>query len=306
MKTNNINNGVKLLFIASILAVVTSCNSNKFEHDASGTFEATEVIVSAEAAGKIEDFKITEGDKLGKDHYVGYIDTVQLSLKKLQLETAMKAVSARKVDMSVQIASLKEEIANAEIDKTRVDNLFKDGATTQKMVDDTNTKLVVLKRNLAALQNSLSTSINSLDREAEAYAIQVDQIKDQLGKSHIVNPLEGTVLDKYTEEKEMASIGKPLYKIADTEHLDLRAYIISDQLAALKIGQEVKVFINSLDGKQESYSGTISWISDKAEFTPKTIQTQDERQNLVYAIKVRVENVNGRIKIGMYGDIDFK
>ena len=302
----NILNRLRILLIATVLFVFSSCNRNKFEHDASGTFEATEVIVSGEGAGKIEEFKITEGDKFTKGQFIGYIDTTQLHLKKLQLQTAMKAVSSRRVDMSVQIAAVKEQIANAKIDKERVDNLFKDGAATQKMVDDTNSRLEVLKRNLAALQNSLSTSINSIDEEAAAYAIQVDQIKDQLAKCRIVNPLAGTVLNKFTEEKEMVTIGKPLYKVADTKHLFLRAYIISSQQSELKIGQSVNVYINTADNKQKLYSGTISWISDKAEFTPKTIQTQDERQNLVYAIKVEVENTDGLIKIGMYGDVDFK
>ena len=295
-----------VLAVAILLIALASCNRNKFEHNASGTFEATEVIVSSEAAGKIEIFDITEGDKLIKGQYVGYIDTTQLYLKKLQLEIATKAVSSKRVDMPVQIAAVKEQIASAEIDKRRIDNLYKDGAATQKQVDDTNSRLEVLKRNLAALQNSLSTSINSIDEETEALKVQVDQIKDQLIKCRIINPLEGSVLNKFTEAKEMASIGKPLYKIADTKHLFLRAYIISSQMTNVKIGQNATVFINSSDGKQKSYKGAVSWISDKAEFTPKTIQTQDERQNLVYAIKVEVENTDGLIKIGMYGDVDFK
>lgn len=291
-------------FLATTLCL-TSCNPNKFEHDASGTFEATEVIVSAEGSGKIEKLNITEGDVLTKGQYVGYIDTTQLYLKRLQIQTTTKAVSSRRVDMSLQIAAVKEQIAKAEIDKRRVDNLFKDGAATQQQVDDANSQLAVLQRSLAALQNSLSTSINSIDEESSAYAIQVAQIEDQLQKCRIINPLEGTVLDKFTEEKEMASIGKPLYKIADTRHLFLRAYIIAPQLADVKTGQHATLYINTSDGKQKPYPGTVSWISDKAEFTPKTIQTRDERQNLVYAVKIQVENTDGLIKIGMYGDVDF-
>lgn len=292
------------LLLAAML-LFTSCNRNKFNHDASGTFEATEIIVSAEGSGKIEELNIIEGDVLKKGQYVGYIDTTQLYLKKLQLQTTTKAVSTRKVDISTQIASIKEQIAKAETDKQRIDNLFKDGATTQQQVDNANSQLAVLKRNLAASQNSLSTSINSLNEESSAYAIQVAQIEDQLQKCRIINPLEGTVLNKYAEAKEMASIGKPLYKIADTKHLFLRAYIISTQLTDVKVGQEATVYINASDGKQKPYKGTVSWISDKAEFTPKTIQTQDERQNLVYAVKIAVENTDGLIKIGMYGDADF-
>lgn len=294
-----------ILTLAAGMLLFASCNRNKFNHDASGTFEATEVIVSAEGAGKIELFDITEGDVLSKGQRVGYIDTTQLYLKKLQLQTTTKAVSTRKVDIGTQIAAIKEQITKAETDKRRIDNLFKDGAATQQQVDDVNSQLAVLKRNLAAAQNSLSTSINSLDEESSAYAIQVAQIEDQLQKCRITNPIAGTVLNKYAEEKEMAAIGKPLYKIADTRHLFLRAYIISPQLADVKVGQNATVYINTADGKQKSYSGKVSWISDKAEFTPKTIQTQDERQNLVYAVKVEVENTDGLIKIGMYGDVDF-
>lgn len=295
-----------ILISAVVMVVLSSCNRNKFNHDASGTFEATEVIVSAEGSGKIEQFNVTEGDVLSKNQRVGYIDTTQLYLKKLQLQTTTKAVSTRKVDMGTQIAAVKEQIAKAEIDKHRADNLFKDGAATQKQVDDANAQLAVLKSNLAALQNSLSTSINSIDEESSAYAIQVAQIEDQLQKCRIINPIEGTVLGKFSEEKEMASIGKPLYKIADTKHLFLRAYIISPQLADVKVGQSATVYINTADGKQNSYNGKVTWISDKAEFTPKTVQTQDERQNLVYAVKIEVENTDGLIKIGMYGDVDFK
>ena len=293
------------LTFAAII-ILSSCNRNKFDHDASGTFESTEIVVSAEAAGKIEVFELTEGDVLFKKQQVGYIDTTQLYLKKLQLQTTTKAVSNRKVDMSTQIAATKEQIAKAETDKHRIDNMFIDGAATQQQVDDINSQLAILKRNLAALQNSLSTSINSLDEESSAYAIQVSQVEDQLQKCRIVNPIEGTVLNKYTEAKEMASIAKPLYKIADTRHLYLRAYIISPQLSNVKVGQDATVYINNEDKKQKSYSGKVSWISDKAEFTPKTIQTRDERQNLVYAVKIEVENTDGLIKIGMYGDVDFK
>lgn len=295
-----------ILTLAAAVFVLTSCNRNKFNHDASGTFEATELIVSAEGAGKIEALDIIEGDILSKGQQIGYIDTIQLHLKKLQLQTTTKAVSTRKVDMGTQIAAIKEQIAKAETDKRRIDNLFWDGATTQQMVDDVNSHLAVLQRNLAAAQNSLSTSINSLDEESSAYVIQVAQIEDQLQKCRIVNPLEGTVLNKYTEAKEMASIGKPLYKIADTRHLFLRAYVISPQLSNVKVGQNATVYINTESGKQKSYDGKVSWVADKAEFTPKTIQTKDERQNLVYAVKIEVENTDGLIKIGMYGDVDFK
>jgi HlyD family secretion protein len=295
-----------IVTLAALAFVLASCNRNKFNHDASGTFEATEVIVSAEGAGKIEAFNITEGDVLPRGKQVGYVDTTQLYLKKLQLQTATKAVSARKVNANTQIAAVREQIAKAELDKRRFDNLFADGAATQKQVDDANSQLAVLKSNLAALQNTLSTSINSIDEESSAFEIQVAQIEDQLQKCRIINPIEGTVLNKYSEEKEMASIGKPLYKIADTKHLFLHAYVVAPQLADVRVGQNATVYINTAGGEQKSYNGRVTWIADKAEFTPKTIQTQDERQNLVYAVKIEVENTDGLIKIGMYGDVNFK
>lgn len=294
------------LVLAIALLSLTSCNRDKFDHDASGMFEATEVIVSAEGAGTIEEFNVTEGDVLVKGQMIGYIDSTQLYLKKLQLQKTTRAVSTRKLDVNTQIAAIKAQISKAESDKQRVDNMFNDGAATQQMVDDVNSQLSVLRRNLAAQVNSISTSTNSLNAESSAYDIQVAQVEDQLRKCRIVNPINGTVLNKYSEAQEVASIGKPLYKIADTKHLYLRAYIVATQLEKVRLGQAATVFINTSNDKQKSYEGKISWISGKAEFTPKTIQTQDERQNLVYAVKISVDNTDGLIKIGMYGDVDFK
>jgi len=298
---------MKRLFIIAGLSgcLFASCNRNSFDHDASGTFEATEILVSAEASGKIEKFDINEGDYFQKDQYIGYIDTTQLYLKKLQLQATTKAVNVKRPDISLQIAATKDQIAKAELDKKRIDNMFRDGAATQKQVDDIDSQLDILKSTLGAQLNTLSTSVNSIDKESIVYEIQVAQIEDQLQKSRIINPIEGTVLNKYVEEKELTSPGKPLYRIADTKHLFLRAYVISDQLTDIKIGKEATVYINTSDGQQKSYKGTVSWVSDKAEFTPKTIQTKDERRNLVYAVKIAVENTDGMIKIGMYGDVDF-
>lgn len=294
-----------ILTIATILVILSACNRNKLNHDASGTFEATEIIVSSEASGKIEEFNVTEGDELHKGQQLGYIDTTQLYLQKLLLQTSGKAVSARRSDISAQIASTKEQIVKAELEYRRISNLLKDGATTQKQMDDADSQLKVLQKTLTAQLNSLTTSNNSIDKESNAYEIQVAQIEDQLKKSRITSPIEGTVLSKYAEAKEMTATGNPLFKIADIKHLYLRAYVVAPQLDKIKTGQETTVYINSSDSGQKAYKGIISWISDKAEFTPKTIQTQDERQNLVYAVKIAVENTDGAIKIGMYGDVDF-
>lgn len=294
-----------IIFTLGTFMFLLSCNRNKFEHDASGTFEATEVIVSSEANGKLESFQLTEGDQLGKGQYVGYVDSIQLYLKKRQLLATNKAIQVKRPDISVQVSSIKEQIAKAEFEKRRIQRLLADNAATQKQLDDANSQIEVLKKSLNAQENSLSTSVNSLNEESNTNTVQVSQIEDQLKKCKIINPIQGTVLNKFVEEKEVVTQGKALYKIADTKNLFLRAYIVSEQLEKIKIGQKVKVFINISEDKQKSYPGAITWISDKAEFTPKTIQTQDERQNLVYAVKIAVTNTDGLIKIGMYGDVDF-
>lgn len=294
-----------IIFTLGTFMFLLSCNRNKFEHDASGTFEATEVIVSSEANGKLESFQLTEGDQLAKGQYVGYVDSIQLYLKKRQLLATNKAIQVKRPDISVQVSSIKEQIAKAEFEKRRIQRLLADNAATQKQLDDANSQIEVLKKSLNAQENSLSTSVNSLNEESNTNTVQVSQIEDQLKKCKIINPIQGTVLNKFVEEKEVVTQGKALYKIADTQNLFLRAYIVSEQLEKIKIGQKVKVFINISEDKQKSYQGTITWISDKAEFTPKTIQTQDERQNLVYAVKIAVTNTDGLIKIGMYGDVDF-
>lgn len=294
-----------IIFTLGTFMFLLSCNRNKFKHDASGTFEATEVIVSSEASGKLESFQLTEGDQLSKGQYVGYVDSIQLYLKKRQLLATNKAIQVKRPDISVQVSSIKEQIAKAEFEKRRILRLLADNAATQKQLDDANSQIEVLKKSLNAQVNSLSTSVNSLNEESNTNTVQVSQIEYQLKKCKIINPIQGTVLNKFVEEKEIVTQGKALYKIADTKNLFLRAYIVSEQLEKIKIGQKVKVFINISEDKQKSYPGTITWISDKAEFTPKTIQTQDERQNLVYAVKIAVTNTDGIIKIGMYGDVDF-
>ena len=295
----------KYIIIAAISFVLVSCNRNKSKHDASGTFESTEVIISAEASGKVEVFDLKEGDRLSEGQQVGYIDSTQLYLKKMQLLAAQKAVAARRPDVAKQIAATKEQIDKARLEKARVENLFKDNAATQKQVDDADSQLRVLESTLAAQMNSLSTSVNSLDEETASFRIQIEQMNDYLSKCRIINPVEGRVLGKYTQAKEIVATGKPLYKIADMRNMFLRAYVVSGQLEKVSVGQNATVFVALSDGSSKSYSGKVTWISDKAEFTPKTIQTQDERQNLVYAVKIEVANTDGLIKIGTYGDVDF-
>ncbi|MDR2383640.1 MAG: efflux RND transporter periplasmic adaptor subunit [Prevotellaceae bacterium] len=291
--------------LASVVACIAlSCDTKEFKYDASGTFEAREVMVSSEATGLLESFNLREGDSLKQGECLGYVDTVPLYLKKLQILTAQKAVKSRKPDVATQISATKEQIAKAELEKTRVENLFKDNVATQKQLDDAISAVNVLKKNLDAQINSLNISVNSLSEESATYEVQVAQLDYQLSKCKIINPIDGIVLNKYSEEKELVYSGKPLYKIADMKNMFIRVYVVSNQVENIRTGQSAEVFIER-NGAEKVYHGTISWISSKAEFTPKTIQTQDERQNLVYAVKIALENSDGLLKTGMYGDVKF-
>ncbi|MDR0725780.1 MAG: efflux RND transporter periplasmic adaptor subunit [Prevotellaceae bacterium] len=295
----------KYILATVVACIALSCSTKEFKYDASGTFEAREVMVSSEAAGLLESFDIREGNSLKQGEYLGYVDTVPLYLKKLQILTAQRAVKSRKPDVATQISATKEQIAKAELEKTRVENLFNDNVATQKQLDDAISLVKVLKKNLDAQINSLNISVNSLSEESATYEVQVAQLDYQLSKCKIINPIDGVVLNKYSEEKELVYSGKPLYKIADMKNMFIRVYVVSNQLESIRTGQSAEVFIERNGGKKV-YHGTVSWISSKAEFTPKTIQTQDERQNLVYAVKIALENSDGLLKTGMYGDVKFK
>ncbi|MGC9151206.1 MAG: HlyD family secretion protein [Microbacter sp.] len=280
----------------------SSCNS-KDVYDASGTFEATEVIVSSEASGKLLAFNIDEGKTLLANQQVGYVDSLQLYYKKMQLEATLKAIQSSRSDIQKQIAATEQQIATAEVDKRRFENLLKANASTQKQVDDQNSLLQVLRKQLAAQLSNLEHANSSIDENASAMKYQIDQLNDQLHKCKIINPIHGTVLTKYAEPYEVTSFGKPLYMVANIDTITLRAYITSDQLTKVKLRQPVKVYADWGKG-MKAYSGVVTWISDKAEFTPKTIQTRDERANLVYAVKIDVKN-DGYLKIGMYGEVKF-
>ncbi len=292
----------KYLLFAAILLGLSSCGNRKGDYDASGTFEATEVIVSSEANGKIMQFNVEEGQLLKAGEEVGYIDTLQLYLKKMQLLASGKAVANKSMDINKQIAATKEQISKAEYERRRTENLLKENAATRKQVDDIDSQIAVLKKQLEAQVSTLQRGNASVTEESSAYEIQVAQLDDQLRKCHITSPIHGTVLAKYTETGELATQGKPLFKVADVQRLFLRAYITADQLSEMKLGDKVKVFSDLGEDDHREYEGTITWISDKSEFTPKNIQTRDERANLVYAVKIAVKN-DGYIKIGMYGEM---
>lgn len=286
------------------LLMLSACGSGMPDYDATGTFEATEVIVSAEAAGKLLQLDAEEGTRLRSGEEIGLIDTVQLYLKKLQLEASMKSVENQRPDLAKQIAATKQQIATAKREKKRVENLLAAGAANQKQLDDWDAQVALLERQLVAQESSLRNSTNSLTEQGNSVAIQVAQVEDQLQKCHIQSPIEGTVLAKYAEAGELAAIGKPLFKVAEINRMYLRAYITSEQLSQVKLGDKATVYSDYGNSEQKPYSGVITWISDRSEFTPKTILTKNERANLVYAVKIAVEN-DGELKIGMYGGVKF-
>jgi len=291
-----------LVLLATSAFFTFSCGGKDGEYDASGTFEATEIIVSSEANGKILSLDIVEGQQLEAGAPVGTIDSTQLYLKKRQLLTSVRGVEVRRPEYNKQIAATQQQIATQISEKARIERLVKAEAATQKQLDDINSSISVLQKQLEAQKSSLTTTTSGMSEDAAALMIQVDQLNDQLSKCRILSPIKGTVLVKYAEAGELTGSGKPLFKIADIENMILRAYITSDIITKLKLNQEVKVFADFGEKEMREYPGTIVLISDKAEFTPKTIQTKKERANLVYAVKIAVKN-DGYIKIGMYGEV---
>lgn len=292
------------IWIAVVLLSLGGCNRGSADFDATGTFEATEILVSSEANGKIMELNIEEGDRLDAGAVVGYVDSTQLYLKKMQLSAGLRSVDIRKPDIRKQIAALEQQIATARTEQQRMENLVKAKAGNQKQVDDIVNNIKYLQKQLDAQYSTLHKTTGGADAEAESILYQIMQLDDQLQKSRITNPQSGTVLVKYAEPGEVTAAGKPLYKIADTDLLYLRAYITADQLSTLKLSQTVRVYADYGAADRREYPGTITWISDKSEFTPKGIQTKDERANLVYAIKIAVKN-DGLLKIGQYGETEF-
>lgn len=294
----------RFILLAAISLLLFSCNDGKLKSDAAGNFEAVETMVSAEANGKILSFTITEGEVLKAGQLVGYIDSTQLHLTKLQLMQSRKAILTGRPDIQTQLESLQKELANAISDRNRIQNLVKGEVASQKQLDDANTRVEVLQARIDAQKSALSTSSNALTEQGGTVEVQLAQVEDQLRKCRIVNPVDGTVLVKYVEPFEMTAQGRPLYKIADLDNLYIRIYVSETQLSQIKLGQKVEVLIDADHKEFKKYEGTISWISSKAEFTPKIIQTKEERVTLVYAVKVLVKN-DGYLKIGMPGEVNF-
>lgn len=292
-----------LLFFSCTLLLL-SCQSEDKARQATGVFEAVEVIVSSEATGKLLKFQVEEGQPISMKTIVGQIDTVQLSLKKTQLKANQLAITSNQPDINSQIRATQREIEKLQVERERTQRLLEGDVATQKQLDDIQAQLDVLNARLSAQKTSLRSHSDVLDAQANAIAIQIEQVEDQMARCEIQSPIDGTVLVKYVESGEFVNMGKPLFKVANMEKMVLKAYVTASQLKDLVLNQEVRV--DSEFGANESkvYQGRITHISDKSEFTPKTIQTQDERANLVYAVKVAVEN-DGFLKIGMYATINW-
>lgn len=293
---------IRYLFI--ILIGISSCKEEEKTYDASGSFEAVETMIAAEANGKILQLNVEEGQQLDSGQVIGYIDSSQLHLNKQQLLQNKKAILSGRPETNVQVESLKTELANTVLDRDRTERLVNGGVASQKQLDDANAKIATLQARIKAQESSLQISTASLNEQGSTIDEQMKTVSDQLSKNVIVNSVKGTVLTKYAEPYEMAVVGKPLYKVADLSTIILRAYITGDQLPQVKVGQQVTVSTDDGKGGFKETQGMITWINDKSEFTPKTIQTKNERANLVYAIKVAVKN-DGYYKIGMYGQVSW-
>lgn len=283
-------------------AMLTVACSKTPEYDASGNFEATEITLSAETSGKILEFDVEEGDTIDANKFVALVDTAQLHWQRQQLRYQHSASDAGRPDIAIQLAASRRELEHQQREKRRVENLLADGAATTKQLDDINAAIRVLQDQIAAQQSTLRNNTASISESGSAIQSQIDRINDQIADCYITTPISGTILTKYCEAGEFATPGKPLLKVADLDRIYLRAYFTSAQLADIKLGQKVTVIANYGGDRLYDYPGEITWISSESEFTPKNIQTQDSRSNLVYAVKIAVKN-DGRIKIGGYGNV---
>ena len=290
--------------LLSLSFLLFSCSNGSEEYDATGSFEATEIIVSSQANGRILALNVNEGEQLQKEQIVGRIDSTQLYLQKMSLLSNAKGVRAQQPDISKQTSAIQDQIKTLKREKARVERLIAANAANRKQLDDIESQLEVLQSQLSAQTSILQKNSQHISAQSSTIDIQVAQLDDQLEKTRITSPITGTVLNRYAETGELATMGTPLFKIADTGTLFLRAYMTNDQLALIKLNDEVTVRVDDGEGGMRSYKGEINWISDKAEFTPKTIQTKNERANLVYALKIAVHN-DGFLKIGMYGEVKF-
>lgn len=292
----------RILLAAAAAALLTACGNKDVDYDASGVFETTEVIVSSRGTGEIVSLNIEEGQTVAANQPLGELDMTQLVLKKQQLSAGKDAATSRRLNTATQVASLRQQIANLRSEQARFRALLNDGAATQKQVDKIGYQIATLQQQLSAADEQVTTSNRSIEGQSAGFDAQIGQVDDMIEQAVITSPINGVILSKYAEAGEYAVPGRALFKVADVSEMKLRAYVTADQLTGLKIGQKVKVYADRGTDDRREYEGTVSWISSEAEFTPKTIQTRDERSNLVYAVKITVKN-DGLIKRGMYGDV---
>ena len=291
----------KILILLLLVSFITSCKNDEKQSDAFGNFEADKTFISAEVPGKILAFKVEEGDLLTENQVIGQIDTLDLYYKKLQLKSQIEAVAANFIDINYQIEVQKQQLENIEIQKTRINTLHKEKAATQQQVDNVNGQYNITEKQIKVIESKR----NSLNRQIEAMKNQLKELKLNISKCTIVNPINGSVLNKLAMKGEMAMPGKPLFSVANLSSLNLKAYVTGNQLSQIKLGENIKVLIDGPDNRLIERPGKLIWISTSSEFTPKTIQTREERVNLVYAIKIKVENNDGMLKIGMPGEVVF-
>ena len=292
----------RILLLGTLSLLLFSCNRGN-DFDATGTFEATETTLSAEATGKIIAFDAEEGATVREGQLLGCIDSTTLVLQREVLKKQQAALLASRPDVQKQVAALRAQIAKQETELARIKKMRAGGAATGKQVDDAESQLLVLQSNLDATLQTLHSSAATVDGNAAALEAQMRLLDDQIAHCRIVAPADGTVLVRYVQRGEMVALGKPILKVADLEQVYLRAYFTSDQLAHVKLGQEVTIVADFGGSEQHRYKGTVTWIASESEFTPKGIQMRNSRANLVYAAKIAVKN-DGRLKIGLYGEVE--
>ena len=308
----------KIIFLSLPILFCISCNKKEKDFDATGIFEATEITVSAQASGEVQQLDITEGQSLDSGARVGQIDVYQLVQKQNELEAAKQqiyankaATDSRQLDLNKQLASLQQQISHAQRERQRFTRLVQDGAVARKLLDDINDQISVLQRQMAATSDQLRSNNAAFAEQSKGLQAQIKgveaqqrQLERQIQNATIIVPKDGVVLEKFVEAGEFVGVGKPLFKLAQMDHLYLRAYVTSAQLKSVMLGQKAKVYADYGGGQQQEYVGKVAWISSRSEFTPKTIVTDDERADLVYAVKILIKN-DGRVKIGMYGEVKF-
>ena len=308
----------KIIFLSLPILFCISCNKKEKDFDATGIFEVTEITVSAQASGEVQQLDITEGQSLDSGARVGQIDVYQLVQKQNELEAAKQqiyankaATDSRQLDLNKQLASLQQQISHAQRERQRFARLVQDGAVARKLLDDINDQISLLQRQLEATRDQFRSSNASLADQIKGFQAQMKgveaqqrQLERQIQNATIVAPKSGVMLEQLVKAGEFVGVGKPLFKLAQMDHLYLRAYVTSAQLKSVMLGQKAKVYADYGGGQQQEYVGKVAWISSRSEFTPKTIVTDDERADLVYAVKILIKN-DGRVKIGMYGEVKF-